>query len=146
MFFPGFSLFLLTYFLPCMLIFSRYFRCSSVSMASKREGSQDTDGVAIGTTVEQVSSSMPICEDTKLYLDKDAKLKWQEINEAFTSTFGEGLEDHQVYMNIHKFNLYWIACRYLAFPCTNMIHWIVSHTDPETMTLSSVSGTKLETF
>ena len=32
------------------------------------------------------------------------------------------------------------------FPCADMIHLTVSHTDPETMTLSSVSGTKLVTF
>jgi hypothetical protein len=115
--FPGFALFSLTYFLPCMLLVSRSFRCSSVSMASKRTGSQDTDGIAAGAAVEQVSSSLPIYEDTKLYLDKDIKLKWQEVNETFTGTFGEDLEDRQVYVNIHKSGLYRIACRYPAFPC-----------------------------
>jgi len=89
---------------------------------------------------------MSICEDTKLYLDKNIKLKRQEVNETFVGSFGEDLEDCQVNVNIHKSNLYQIACRYPAFPCTNMIHWIVSHTDPETMTLSSVSGMKLVTF
>ena len=63
-------------------------------MVSKRTRSQDTDGVMVGTTVEQVSSSIPIYEDTKLYLDKDIKLKWQEVNEAFIGTFWEDLKDH----------------------------------------------------
>lgn len=57
-------------------------------MASKRIGSQDTDGVAAGAAVEQVSSSLSIYEDTNLYLDKDIKLKWQEVNETSTCTFG----------------------------------------------------------
>lgn len=55
-------------------------------------------------------------------------------------------KDRQVYVSIHKSDLYRIACRYPAFPCTDMIHWIVSHTDPETMTLRSVSGTEIATF
>ena len=68
------------------------------------------------------------------------------VNEAFAGTFAEDLENRQVHVNIHKFGLYRIACRYPAFPCTDMIHWIVSHTDPKTMTLSSVSETKFATF
>ena len=60
--------------------------------------------------------------------------------------FGEDFEDRQVYVNIHKSSLYRIACRYSVLPCTNMIHWSISHIDPETMTLSSVSGTKIATF
>lgn len=32
------------------------------------------------------------------------------------------------------------------FPLEDIIHWIVSHTDPEMMTFSSVNGTKFETF
>ena len=93
-----------------------------------------------------MSTCLPIYEDTKLFLDKDIKLKWQEVNEAFAGTFREDLEDFQVYVNIHKSGLYQIACRYPVFPCTDMIHWIVSHIDLETMTLSSVSGTKIATF
>jgi hypothetical protein len=120
---------------------------SSGSMASKRAGSKDTDGSATGAAVERVSQVLSIYEDTKLILDKDIKLKWQEVNDAFAGTFGEDLEDRQVYVNIHKSGLYQIACRYPhVFPCADMIHWIVSHTDPETMTLSSVSGTKIATF
>jgi len=115
-------------------------------MASKRVGPKDTDRSATGAAVEQVSTSLPIYEDTKLIVDKDIKLKWQEVNDAFTSTFGEYLEDCQVSVNIHKFGLYQIACRYLAFPCMDMMHWIISHTDPEMMTLSSVSRTKIATF
>ena len=45
-------------------------------MASKRIGSQETDGIVNGAAAEQVSSSLSIYEDTKLYLDKDIKLKW----------------------------------------------------------------------
>jgi len=93
-----------------------------------------------------VSASPPIYEDTKLILDKDIKLKWKEVNDAFVSTFWEDLKDHQVYVNIHKYGLYWIACRYPMFPCMDMIHWIVSHTSLEWVTLSSVHGMKIATF
>ena len=37
-------------------------------------------------------------------------------------TFWEDLEDHQVYVNIHKFGLYHIACRYPVLPCSDIIH------------------------
>lgn len=114
--FPRFALFSLTYFLPCMLFLSKYFRCSSVSMASKRTGSQNTIGMATGATTEQVSSGLPIYEDTQLYLDKDIKLKWQEVNETFACNFREYLEDRQIYVNFHKSGLYRIACRYPTFP------------------------------
>ena len=45
----------------------------------------------MGMQLEQVSSSLTIYEDTKLYLDKDIKLKWQEVNETFAGTFGENV-------------------------------------------------------
>lgn len=70
-------------------------------MASKRVGSQDTGGNVVGAIVEQVPSSLPIYEDTKMFLDKDIKMKWKEVNEAFVGTFEEGLENYQVYVNIH---------------------------------------------
>lgn len=66
---------------------------STRSMASKRTRSQDTDANAAGTTVEWVSSSIPIYEDTKLYLARNIKLKWKEVNETFAGTFEEGLKD-----------------------------------------------------
>jgi len=50
---------------------------SSGSMASKRAGSKDTVGSATGATVERMSTSLPIYEDTKLIVDKEIKLKWQ---------------------------------------------------------------------
>lgn len=75
-------------------------------MASKRLGSKDTDESTTGATVDRVSASLPIYEDTNLILDKDIKLKWQEVNDAFAGTFVEGLKDCQVYVNIHKFDLY----------------------------------------
>lgn len=45
-------------------------------MASKRVGSKDTIGSAIGDVVEQVSMSLPIYNDTKLLIDKNIMLKW----------------------------------------------------------------------
>lgn len=92
------------------------------SIASKRLGSKDTNESATGEIAEQVSTSLPIYEDTKLIVDKDIKLKWQEVNYAFADTFGEDLEHHQIYVNIHKSELYGITCRYPVLPCADMIH------------------------
>ena len=119
---------------------------SIVTMASKRVGSKDTVGSETGDAAEHVSMGLPIYEDTKLVIDKDIKMKWKEINDTFSGTFEEDLEDHRVYVNVHKSGLYQIACRHPTFPCANTIHWIVSHVDPEMMMLSSVSGTDLATF
>ena len=88
-----------------MLLVSRSLGHSYVSMASKRIRSQDTDGMATVAVSEQVSSGVSIYEDTKLSLDKDIKLKWQEVNQTFTGTFGEYFEYPQVYVKIHEFGL-----------------------------------------
>ena len=119
---------------------------STGTMASKRARSKDTDESTIGAAVERVSTSSSIYEDTKLIVDKGIKMKWRHVNDAFAGTFGEDLEDRQVYVSIHKFGLYQIACKYPVLPCADMIHWIISHTDPKTMTLNSVSGTEIATF
>lgn len=81
-----FSLFSVTYLFPCMFLVSKTFKCSSVLMDSKRIGSQGTDGVACRVDIEKVSSSVLIYRDTKLYLDEDIKIKWQEVNKTFTDT------------------------------------------------------------
>lgn len=115
-------------------------------MASKRAGSKDTIESIIGDVVEQVSMSLPIYEDTRLFIEKDIKITWKDINNTFGSNIEEKLEDRQVYVKIHKLGLYKLACRYPVFPCADMIHWIVSHTDSEMMILRSVRGVELATF
>lgn len=90
--------------------------------------------------------SLVIYKDTKLIVDKDIKLKWKDINDAFSITTEEDLEDRTVDVNIHKSSLYLIACRCPTFPCANIIHWIASHNNPKMMVLSSFGGTKIATF
>ena len=119
---------------------------STGTMASKRARSKNTVGSETRDAIEQMSMGLPVYKDTKLVIDRDIKMKWQDINNTFSGTFEEDLENRSVYVNIHKSGLYLIACRYPTFPCADMIHYIISHTDPETMMLSSVSGTKLATF
>ncbi len=62
-------------------------------MASKREGSKDTIESETGDAFEQVSMSLPIYEDTKLFIDNGIKTKWQDINDTFSGTFEEDRED-----------------------------------------------------
>jgi len=73
-------------------------------MTSKRTGSKDTNGIAVGAATVLVSFGFLIYKGTKLYLDRDVKMKWKEVNETFSGTFGEDLEDHQAYVNIHKYD------------------------------------------
>jgi len=75
-------------------------------MASKRARSKDTNESATEAVVEWVSTSLLIYDDTKLIVEKDIKMKWKEVNDAFAGTFGEDLEDFQVCVNIHKSSLY----------------------------------------
>ena len=90
--------------------------------------------------------SLPMYIETHMFIEKDIKITWQGINTIFAGNFEENLEDRQVYVNIHKSGLYKVACRYPAFFCAYVIHWIVSHTDPETMVLNNVNGIELATF
>lgn len=62
-------------------------------MGSKRAGLKDTDGSATGVAIKRMSSSLLIYGDTKLILDKDIKMKWKEVNDAFIGTFLEDLKD-----------------------------------------------------
>jgi len=96
------------------------------SMASKRAGSKDTYRSVIAEAVEQVFMIFPIYEDTKLIIDKDIKMKWQDINDTFSRTFEEDLEDRRVYVNIHK-SVSWPSsenCVILASSSLGMLHVI----------------------
>jgi len=71
-------------------------------MASKRVGSKDIIESTTGDVVEKVSMSLPIYEDTKLFIDKEIKITWKDINDIFLGTFEENLEDRRVSVSIHK--------------------------------------------
>lgn len=90
--------------------------------------------------------NLPIYVDMKLFVEKEMTITWQEIKGIFLGSFKEDLEDQQVCINIHKSGLYMVGCRYLPFPCMDIIHWIVAHTNPEMMALRSMSGTQLFKF
>ena len=115
-------------------------------MASRRDGSKDTVERSTGDVVEQLSMSLPIYTNTHQFIDKYINITWKYINNTFTSSFEENMEDQHVYVNIHKSGFYKVAWRYPNLPCANVIQWIVSHTDPEMMILSSVSGVELVTY
>lgn len=66
--------------------------------------------------------SLLVYTDTHLFIEKDIKISWQDINTIFADGFEENLEDRQVYVNIHKLGLYKVACMYHVFPCADVIH------------------------
>lgn len=100
---------------------------SSGSMASKRAGSKDTDGSATRTKIEWVSTSFLIYEDTKLIVDKDIKLKWQEVNDAFAGTFWEDLKDAN---SMWTFTSLSYTGLHAGIPCSHAWTWyiLLSHT------------------
>lgn len=66
-------------FFPCL--------CSIGTMTSKRAGSKDTVGDETRDVVEHVSMVLPIYEDTKIFIDRDIKMKWNDTNDTFLATF-----------------------------------------------------------
>lgn len=65
---------------------------STSTMASKRTGLKDTIDSTTGDVVDQVSMSFPIYKDTKLFIDNEIKITWQNINNIFSGTFKNNLE------------------------------------------------------
>lgn len=131
---------------PSTIVFFEHLLSSIGNMASKRARSKDIVRSSTRDVVEQVSMSLLVYIETHMFIEKDIKITWQDINTIFTGNFEENLEDWQVYVNIHKSRLYKVACKYHTFLCTDVIHWIISHTDPETMILINVSGVEIPTF
>ena len=115
-------------------------------MAFKRVASKETIEISIGELIEQMSVNLPIYADIQLFIEKGTKLTWHQIKGTFADEFKEDLEDRQVYLSIQQWGLYKVACKYPAFLCADIISWIVSHSDEQTMALSSASGQKLATF
>lgn len=62
------------------------------TMPSKKAGSKKTIKSATGDAVEQVSMSLPIYEDTKLFVDKDIKMNGRTLMTPFQTHLGGILE------------------------------------------------------
>lgn len=91
-------------------------------MASKIAQSKETVEIATRDVVEKLSMSLTIYEDTNLVKDREIKMKWQDINDMFSSTFEENPEDYRLYVNVHKSSLYRISYMYPTFPYVDVIH------------------------
>lgn len=116
------------------------------NIAFKRAASKDTIESSTGEADEQVSVNFPVYADSQLFIDKDMKLTWQGIKDIFAGEFKEDLEDQHIYISVHESDLHKVACRYPTLPCADIIHWIVSDTDLEAMTLSNASGIHISNF
>jgi len=62
-------------------------------MASKRAGSKDIVESSTKDVVEQGLMSFPMHTNTHLFIDKDIKITWQDVNTIFLGSFEENLED-----------------------------------------------------
>jgi len=49
-------------------------------MASKRDGSKGTVESSTGDVVEQGPMTLAVYTDTHLFIEKDIKITWQDIN------------------------------------------------------------------
>lgn len=91
-------------------------------MASKRARSKDTVESITRDVVEQGSMSLPMYTDTHMFIEKDIKIAWKDINTIFLGSSEENLKDQQVHANTLKSELYKVSCRFPVFPCADVIH------------------------
>lgn len=102
-------------------------------MVSKRDTSKETTKRSTGEAVEQILVDLPVYVDTQLFIEKGTKLTWYQIKDTFGEDFMEDLEDWKVYINMQRLGLYKVACKYYTFSCADIISWIISHIDRETI-------------
>lgn len=84
-------------------------------MVSKRVSWKDTVESSTGEAIEQVLVNFLVYAYTQMFIEKDMKLKWDDIKDIFVEDFKEDLEDSHVYINIHWSCLHKVACMYPTF-------------------------------
>lgn len=116
-------------------------------MEPKRVSSKDTTESSTAEAVKQTPVNLPLYSDTQLYVEKEFHLTGQKVIESFSEKdFKEDLEEQKLCINFQISGMHNFSYRYLAFPCADVINWIVSHIDVKATTLSSTSGQRLAMF
>lgn len=116
-------------------------------MKLKRSPSTDTIERSTSEVVEKNPITIKIILDTQLLIERDLDITLHIVKYEFMmTTYKEYLEAKQVYINVQRLGLHKIACRFLIFPWTCIIKWILSHIDEKTMILNRISAQRLASF
>ena len=83
-----------------------------------------------------------IYEDTQCVTGVEPEYKWGEIHRLISrrEVPDMGLEEAPIYANIEKSSIMKVATRPELFPCSEVMKWILPHTNHDTMLMCNVEG------
>ena len=83
-----------------------------------------------------------IYEDTQCISGIEPEYKWGKIYRiiSYREVPDTGLEEEPIYANIEKSPIMKVATRPELFPCSDVVRWILPHTNNNTMLMGNVEG------
>lgn len=103
--------------------------------------------VSTDEPVEVTWPNVPIYIDTQCFIDKGRQVTWRKIYSTFMQErFVKDLEYLKAYVNIRRYRIHRITCRFLVMPCVEVIEWIITHMDDSHLVLQSESGGHLTIY
>ena len=83
-----------------------------------------------------------IYEDTQCVMGVEPEYKWGEIYRLISrrEVPDMGLEEEPIYANIEKSTIMKVATRPELFPYSDVMRWILPHTNNNTMLMGNVEG------
>ena len=81
-----------------------------------------------------------IYEDTQCVSGVEPKYKWDDIYRLISrrEVPDMGLEEEPIYANIEKSAIMKVSTRPELFPCSDVMRWILPHTNSNTMLIGNV--------
>ena len=94
------------------------------------------------SAIEVVTQTEYIYEDTQRISGVEPEYKWGDIYRLISrrEVPDMGLEEEPIYANIEKSSIMKVATRPELFPCSEVIRWILLHTNTTTMLVGNVEG------
>ena len=94
------------------------------------------------TAIEVVPQTEYIYEYTQCVTGVEPEYKWGEVYRMISrrEVPDTGLEEEPIYANIEKSAIMKVATRPDLFPCSDVMRWILPHTNNNTMLIANVDG------
>ena len=94
------------------------------------------------SAIEVVTQTEYIYEDTQCISGVEPEYKWGDTYRLIShkKVLDMGLEEEPIYANIEKSTIMKVATRPELFPCSEVIRWILPHTNTATMLIGNVEG------
>ena len=94
------------------------------------------------SAIEVVTQVEYIYEDTQCVSGVEPEYKWDEVYRLISrrEVPDMGLEEEPIYANIEKSAIMKVATRPELFPCSDVMRWILPHTNSNTMLIGNVEG------